>query len=82
MLDQPYRAAGQLVKWMTILLVANAVICLVALVSGWLEIDLLERAAYGEITDAVDIPLAIVAMLLVRGIHGMQERSRYTTVFD
>lgn len=33
-------------------------------------------------SDAVDIPLAIVAMLVVWRIHGMQERRRTTTAFD
>jgi len=32
--------------------------------------------------DAIDVPLAIVAMLLVRNIHAMQEHGRTTTVFD
>ena len=32
--------------------------------------------------DAIDVPLAIVAMLLVRNIHRTQEHSRTTTVFD
>jgi len=50
--DEPYRPAHQLVKWLTILLVAYAAIHLAALASGWLEIDLLQRAADEEITDA------------------------------
>jgi hypothetical protein len=52
MRDPIYRPSHRLVKWMTILLVANAVICLAALWSGWLEIDLIERAVEEEITDA------------------------------
>jgi hypothetical protein len=32
--------------------------------------------------DAIDVPLAIVALLLVRSIHRMQESNPYTTVFD
>ncbi|MHC5053008.1 MAG: DUF4328 domain-containing protein, partial [Planctomycetota bacterium] len=51
MRDEPYRPADQLVKWLTILLVANAVIGVIALWSGWLEIDLIERAADEEISD-------------------------------
>ncbi|MHC4817668.1 MAG: DUF4328 domain-containing protein, partial [Planctomycetota bacterium] len=47
-----YRSAKELVKWMTILLVAHAVTCLVAVGSGWLEINLLERIGEGEYTDA------------------------------
>jgi len=45
MLDEPYRSAEQLVKWLTILLVANAVICLLAVWSGWREMETVERIA-------------------------------------
>jgi hypothetical protein len=47
------------------------------------DLDEILRGSWATfVADAVDIPLAVVAMLLVRGIHAMQERSRYTTAFD
>jgi len=46
----------------------------------WVE---MRRAIWATCaSDAIDIPLAIVALLLVRSVHGMQERRRTTTVFD
>lgn len=51
---------------------------------GWLQSDDDPLRVTGAMvfSDAVDVPLAIVAMLLVRQIHARQEHSRYTTVFD
>jgi hypothetical protein len=47
------------------------------------DLDETLRASWATFaSDAVDIPLAMVAMLVVRGIHAMQERRRCTTVFD
>lgn len=50
--DEPYRSAVRLVKWLTILLAAEATLGLLALWSGWLEIELLERLSHEEVTEA------------------------------
>jgi len=48
MLDEPYRSASQLVKWLTILLVAHAVFCLLAAWLGWREMETAERLSEVE----------------------------------
>ncbi|MHC4974406.1 MAG: DUF4328 domain-containing protein [Planctomycetota bacterium] len=45
MLDEPYRPATKLVKWLTILLVAYAVICLLVAIAGWSEMQAADRRA-------------------------------------
>jgi TRAP-type C4-dicarboxylate transport system permease small subunit len=92
--EAPYRSAEKLVRWLTILLAANAVLCLLAALYGWRQMEAMAefmaetkaKHAQGEGSwvdaYAVDVPLCIVALLLVRSIHRMQEHHRYTTAFD
>jgi hypothetical protein len=79
------RAAPALLGWWWALWLASGAIGLLSfrLWMGPVDVDGLRQATWATIaSDAVDIPLAIVAVLLVRNIHRTQEHSRTTTVFD
>ena len=79
------RAASPLLGWWWALWLASGVAGRLSFRLSWRaeELDEILRASWATfVADALDIPLAIVAMLLVRGIHARQEYSRTTTVFD
>ena len=79
------RAASPLLAWWWALWLVSGAAGLLALrawvpTEDWDELRRAARATFAS--DSMNIPCAIVTLLVVRSIHGMQERSRYTTVFD
>jgi len=81
--DRQQRAPSSLLgSWWALWLVSGASGLLVLWLTpaGWDEVRL---AAWASLySNAVDIPLAIVAMLVVWRIHGMQERRRAATAVE